>query len=205
MRRKNNVPKEGREYNSGNTTAVERAVVADVSPVGTIPAHSHGDEGCEPEDHSDELDSANCELVRCRWEARWCEEEVCDSEERPNRAEQHEVDAMRRPIVAGWAIVGIDDCAILALQYNTSRQGMRHTVRSQTQHNNRKHNLHATKAKDDDGSHHIFGRRYYARRLWLNVYAGVREGCRVEVDIFFATEVSMKNLKVAGEQRTSRC
>jgi hypothetical protein len=103
------LPEEGREYNSGNATA-EECAVAGVSPVGVIPAHSHGNEGCKPEDHGDELDSGNRELVRCCWEARWCQKEVCDSEERPDGAEQHEVDAVGRPAVVGWTIVGVDNC-----------------------------------------------------------------------------------------------
>lgn len=76
------------------------------------PPRGDGDPGCEPEDHGDGFDADDGELVGCGWEARGREDEVGDGEERPDGAEEHEVDGVGRPAVNGAVTaIYIDYCA----------------------------------------------------------------------------------------------
>ena len=129
-------PEEGRKDNSSHAAAV-KCSLSTVSPPCIVPTHGNGDERGEPEDHGDELDGSDGKLVRKTWEARRDEEEICDSEQRPERAEEHEVDAGRRPVVAIGTVKRIDE------------------ICCQAQHDNGKHDLHAAKAEYNSWSDHV--------------------------------------------------
>ncbi|KAJ8118540.1 hypothetical protein OPT61_g518 [Boeremia exigua] len=60
------------EHN-GSDTAVVDSTVTGPAPVNVAPQHRHGDEGCEPEQHSQELNARNGELVGGAREAGWGE------------------------------------------------------------------------------------------------------------------------------------
>jgi len=87
-------PKDGREDNRSNAAAVEGAMVTIVTPRNITPERGNGDEGRKPEDHGQELDGSNGELVSRTWEARWRKDEVCYGEQRPYRGKEHEVEAV---------------------------------------------------------------------------------------------------------------
>jgi hypothetical protein len=87
---------------------VSRAV-PDVAP----PA-GDSDPRREPEDHGDGFDADDGVLVRGGREAAGREREVGDGQERPDGAEEHEVDRVGRPgVVAAGAAVGIDYWVVL--------------------------------------------------------------------------------------------
>ena len=96
------IPVESREDDRSDSATVKGALAA--SPPVVTPSSGHCNEGCEPEDHGNKLDSANRKLVGCSGEASWCEDEICDSQEGPDGGEEHEGDARRHP-----GDVGIDN------------------------------------------------------------------------------------------------
>lgn len=100
------IPDEGTKHDrsSASTANATAASTTDISP-----ERSNGDPASEPEQHSQRLNADDGELVGGGWEARWREDEICDGEESPYRAEEKEVDAVGRPAVPG-ASEGINDC-----------------------------------------------------------------------------------------------
>lgn len=83
-------------------------------PPRVVPAHRHSDECSKPEDHGDELNGRDGELVRELGEARRDKDKICDSKQGPDGAEQHEVNTRWRPAIRiEWATVGVDDCGML--------------------------------------------------------------------------------------------
>jgi hypothetical protein len=112
--------------------------------------------------------------VRRAGKARWCEHEICNCKQCPNGGEQHEVDAVRRPVPSPWAIVRIDNYRIIS--QSITRWKKLHTVRCQAQHNDGKYDLHGTKAENDSWSHHRVCRRRYLMQ-GLARCRTEREGC----------------------------
>lgn len=72
------IPDEGREDDGSHAAAVEGSVTASPPPR-VVPAHSHSDEGSEPEDHGDELNGSDGELVGKLGEACRHKNKICDS------------------------------------------------------------------------------------------------------------------------------
>jgi hypothetical protein len=89
--------------------------MAERAPVAIVPAHRHGNEGCEPKDHGDELNSTDGELVGSAREAGRCEGEVGHSEQSPKGCEQHEVDTVWRPVPTIRAMISVDDCSEVSI------------------------------------------------------------------------------------------
>lgn len=92
-------PKEGREHNRSDSTAIESTPCVN-APVRIAPAHRNRNESREPENHGNELDSRDGELVRELREACRNEEKISHCEQCPEGREKHEVDAGGRPAVA---------------------------------------------------------------------------------------------------------
>lgn len=102
------IPEERSEDDSGNTAAPIGAVTANPPQITPISGNSH--ERCEPEQHGEELDTSDSELMGCGWEAGWGEKQVCDGENGPDGREEHEVNARWRPTDSG-----IHDCNMISI------------------------------------------------------------------------------------------
>ena len=144
-------PKEGSEHNSSNASVVYSAVACP-SPVDVTPQHSHSDERCEPEQHGQELNTRNGELVSGAREARWSEREVCDCEKSPYRGKEHEVEAVRRP-ACPWVGILVDNCNMLGVEQHIV-EAIR-TVGCQTQHDDCKECLGTANAQNNSRGDHL--------------------------------------------------
>jgi hypothetical protein len=82
------LPKKRTKHNRRNPRTIKRAMSSNPPLVPPPTRDSH--KSREPEKHSQELNAADGELVCCAGEARRCEDEVGDCEQRPDRGEEHE-------------------------------------------------------------------------------------------------------------------
>ena len=167
-------PKEGSEHNGSNAGVVYSAVTCP-SPVDVTPQHSHSNERCEPENHGQELNSCNGELVSGAREACWSERKVCDCEKGPYRGEEHEVEAVRRP-TCPWVGVLVDNWSILAVEQHIV--GAIRTVGCQTQDNDSEQCLGTANAQNDSRGDHFVAVVVAATdlgvgRVWCRVWDAV--------------------------------
>jgi len=102
------IPEERPEDDSGNTAAPVGAMAADPPQITPVSGHSH--ERREPEQHGEELDTSDSELMGCGGEAGRGEEQVCDGKNGPDGREEHEVNARRRPTDSS-----IHDCNMISM------------------------------------------------------------------------------------------
>lgn len=118
-RSKSNLPQEETKRDSGLDGPAPAVPMAP----GHADEDGQGDGAGEPEDHGDNLEAQGSETVEDARHVEWCEADICEHEQGPDRVEQHEVDAVRRPapgpivaIVVG-AVVEADDVGCKAEFY----------------------------------------------------------------------------------------
>lgn len=97
------IPGKGSKDDGSNTAVVEGALPAN-PPVAT-PARSYSDESRKPEDHGDELNAGNSELVGRGREAHGRKNEICNGKQGPDGGEEHKGNARWRP-----GDIGVDHC-----------------------------------------------------------------------------------------------
>ena len=123
-------PDEGSEDDSRNARAIDGSAAGGGPPVAVAPKHSHSDPCRKPENHCEEFNTSNGELVRGAGESCRRQDEICYSEQCPNRCKDHKVNAVRRP-APPW----VGECI-----GNICRQA---------EYNDRKEDLDAAEAEDD--------------------------------------------------------